>query len=307
MQRLPRRRGGRPRRDHRRLGPGASAEELVAAADVIEDAGFTTVDDLVHGGGKATCRRCSVRAAGPSAPRPDAALEAGIDPGDPAQRRRDPDGRLGVQTGELLLVTQARRRAAAHLPDRPGAGGMSGGSADVVVIGAGHDCLIGAAYLAVAGLKVVVLEERPVVGGNTVTEELTLPGSCTTRAPARTSCIQSNPVIRDDELGLAELGLRYVHTDPAVVLPFADGDALAMHRDVAERRRDGPVDARGRRGVSAAARGLARRAGRGARPVERRPARSGRQAPTPRRDARGLAAPTTSPPSRSRQVRRATC
>ena len=56
--------------------------------------------------------------------------------------------------------------------------------ADVVVAGAGHNSLVTAAYLARAGFEVVVLEERPVVGGNTATEELTLPGflhdSCST-------------------------------------------------------------------------------------------------------------------------------
>ncbi|MGH8938078.1 MAG: FAD-dependent oxidoreductase, partial [Actinomycetes bacterium] len=49
-------------------------------------------------------------------------------------------------------------------------------SADVVVIGAGHNGLICAAYLAQEGLDVCVLEARDIVGGNTVTEELTLPG-----------------------------------------------------------------------------------------------------------------------------------
>jgi phytoene dehydrogenase-like protein len=105
------------------------------------------------------------------------------------------------------------------------------GSADVVVIGAGHNSLIGAAYLAAAGLEVVVLEEQPSVGGNTVTEELTLPGFRHDSCSSAHVLIQSNPVIRDDELGLLRRGLRYVHTDPAVVLPLADGDALVMSRD----------------------------------------------------------------------------
>ena len=47
---------------------------------------------------------------------------------------------------------------------------------DVVVAGAGHNSLIAAAYLAKAGYRSLVLEGRPVVGGNCVTEELTLPG-----------------------------------------------------------------------------------------------------------------------------------
>ena len=47
---------------------------------------------------------------------------------------------------------------------------------DVVVVGAGHNSLITAGYLAKAGLEVAVLEAKPIIGGNTVTEELTLPG-----------------------------------------------------------------------------------------------------------------------------------
>jgi phytoene dehydrogenase-like protein len=105
-------------------------------------------------------------------------------------------------------------------------------TADVVVIGAGHNSLIAAAYLAIAGLEVVVLEDRPIVGGNTVTEELTLPGHLHDSCSSAHVLLQSNPAVRDDELGLAELGLRYVHTDPAVVLPFAGGTSLVLHRDV---------------------------------------------------------------------------
>ena len=41
---------------------------------------------------------------------------------------------------------------------------------DVVIIGGGHNGLVCAAYLARAGLNVVVLERRPVVGGAAVTE-----------------------------------------------------------------------------------------------------------------------------------------
>ncbi|MCW2684938.1 MAG: dependent oxidoreductase [Blastococcus sp.] len=108
------------------------------------------------------------------------------------------------------------------------------GSADVVVIGAGHNGLIGAAYLAAAGLEVVVLEEQAHVGGNTVTEELTLPGFRHDSCSSAHVLIQTNPVIRDDELALAGHGLRYVHTDPAVVLPLAGGDAIVMSRERTE-------------------------------------------------------------------------
>ena len=43
---------------------------------------------------------------------------------------------------------------------------------DAIVIGGGHNGLVNAAYLARAGKKVLVLEQRHLVGGATVTEEL---------------------------------------------------------------------------------------------------------------------------------------
>ena len=104
---------------------------------------------------------------------------------------------------------------------------------DVVVIGAGHNALICAAYLAQAGLEVCVLEAQHVVGGNTVTEELTLPGFLHDSCSSAHVLIQSNPLLRDDELGLlSTYGLSYVLTDPAVVLPLASGDAVTVHRDL---------------------------------------------------------------------------
>ena len=104
---------------------------------------------------------------------------------------------------------------------------------DVVVVGGGHNALICAAYLAQAGLEVCVLEAQAVVGGNTVTEELTLPGFLHDSCSSAHVLIQSNPVLRDDELGLlSTYGLSYVLTDPAVVLPLPSGDAVTVRRDL---------------------------------------------------------------------------
>jgi Xaa-Pro dipeptidase len=87
-----------------RLRPGVHAEELVAAAEVIEDAGFTTVDDLVHGFGGGYLPPVLGSRSRAIRPTPDFTLEAGmtvvVQP-----NVATPDGRLGVQTGELLLVT----------------------------------------------------------------------------------------------------------------------------------------------------------------------------------------------------------
>jgi phytoene dehydrogenase-like protein len=106
-----------------------------------------------------------------------------------------------------------------------------GMTADVVVAGAGHNSLIAAAYLAEAGLEVVVLEARDLIGGNTVTEELTLPGFRHDSCSSAHVLIQSNPLLRNDELRLGRYGLNYAFTDPAVVMPLPDGDSLTMWRD----------------------------------------------------------------------------
>ncbi len=106
--------------------------------------------------------------------------------------------------------------------------------ADIVVAGAGHNSLIAGAYLARAGFKVLVLEARDVIGGNTVSEELTLPGFSHDSCSSAHVLIQSNPLLRDNELGLDGYGLQYVYTDPAVVMPFEDGSSLTMWRDRAQ-------------------------------------------------------------------------
>src|SRR3954447_16373353 len=120
--------------------------------------------------------------------------------------------------------------------------------AEVVVMGAGHNSLVCAAYLAKAGLEVLALQARAAVGGNTSTENVALPGFAHDSCSSAHVLIQNNPLIRDDELGLvADYGLRYLTTDPAVVLPQADGDVLVMHPDLettcAELARWSPADA----------------------------------------------------------------
>lgn len=106
--------------------------------------------------------------------------------------------------------------------------------AEVVVIGAGHNSLVAACYLAAAGLDVLVLEAGPEPGGNTRTEELTLAGFGHDSCSSAHVLIQNNPLVRDDELGLlAHHGLRYLTTDPAVVMPQPDGDVLTMRPDLA--------------------------------------------------------------------------
>jgi phytoene dehydrogenase-like protein len=109
----------------------------------------------------------------------------------------------------------------------------AGDSSDVVVVGAGHNALVTAGYLAAAGLEVLVVEALATPGGNTRTEELTLPGFAHDSCSSAHVLVQSNPLIRDDELGLlSRYGLTYLRTDPAVVMPQQDGDTLVMHSDL---------------------------------------------------------------------------
>jgi len=103
---------------------------------------------------------------------------------------------------------------------------------DVVVAGAGHNSLVAAAYLSLAGFRCLVLEAREAIGGDTSTEELTLPGFRHDTCSTAHNLIQSSPTIRDDELHLGEYGLEYLHPDPVVHAPFPDGSSITQWRDV---------------------------------------------------------------------------
>src|SRR5690242_7546766 len=94
--------------------------------------------------------------------------------------------------------------------------------ADVVIIGAGHNGLTCAAYLAKAGLSVKVVERRKVVGGAAVTEEFH-PGFRNSVAAYTVSLL--NPKVIAD-LGLADQGLTIVERRAQNFLPAPDGSYL---------------------------------------------------------------------------------
>ena len=104
-------------------------------------------------------------------------------------------------------------------------------SFDVVVAGAGHNSLVTAAYLAKAGFEVLVLEERPVVGGNTATEELTLPGFLHDSCSTAHNLIQASPALKELRL-VEDYGVEYLQPDPVVHVVFGDGESITQWRDL---------------------------------------------------------------------------
>lgn len=98
---------------------------------------------------------------------------------------------------------------------------------DAIVIGAGHNGLTAAAYLARAGLSTLVLERRDIVGGCCVTEEIA-PG-CKVSTTSYIASMLRPEVI--SELRLADHGLRMIPCDPAIQVPFPDGHVLPWWAD----------------------------------------------------------------------------
>jgi phytoene dehydrogenase-like protein len=131
--------------------------------------------------------------------------------------------RRGLVSGAALAATQLRSAA----QQAPG-----GERFDIVVAGAGHNSLITSAYLAKAGYKVLVLEGRPTIGGGCKTAEVCMRGFKEDLCSSVHSGLQSNPLLRDNELNLRDYGLEYIDPDPVMHTQFLDGVSITLWRDL---------------------------------------------------------------------------
>jgi len=104
---------------------------------------------------------------------------------------------------------------------------------DIVAMGAGHNGLTAAAYLAKAGKKVLLLERNPYPGGGVVTRELNTPGYWHDVHSSVHIMLQGNPLITHDELGLlGEHGLKYKYSDVPHATIFPDQETIITYQDL---------------------------------------------------------------------------
>lgn len=110
---------------------------------------------------------------------------------------------------------------------------MSNPEFDIVAMGAGHNGLVAAAYLAKGGKRVLVLESKAWYGGGVSTRELNTPGFWHDEHSSVHIMIQGNPMLRQDELGLlSRFGLKYNYSEVPHATIFDDQSTLITYKDL---------------------------------------------------------------------------
>jgi phytoene dehydrogenase-like protein len=98
---------------------------------------------------------------------------------------------------------------------------------EVIVVGAGQNSLSAAAYIAAAGLKVLVLDKNPIAGGGAVSREITRPGFIHDTHSGQMVLIVANPLIANDELSLCStFGLKFAQPHVGHATVFDDDTCL---------------------------------------------------------------------------------
>jgi phytoene dehydrogenase-like protein len=122
-------------------------------------------------------------------------------------------------------------------------------SYDAIVIGAGHNGLVAATYLARAGWQTLVLEREPRPGGAVLSDELTRPGLVHDVFATNMNLFRGSPVAAELGAELERHGLAYATSALPFANVFPDGRALRVHQDrdatLAELRAHDPRDADG--------------------------------------------------------------
>ncbi len=101
---------------------------------------------------------------------------------------------------------------------------------DGIIIGSGPNGLAVAAYLAKAGLKILLLERRYEMGGGLCTEKVTLPGFIHNTHAVYHMMVDYAPVFKD--LRLEDYGLRFVRPSPVMAMPLSDGSSICLYTDI---------------------------------------------------------------------------
>ena len=101
---------------------------------------------------------------------------------------------------------------------------------DGLVIGAGHNGLVCAAYLARAGLKIAVLDSEPEIGGGSSTKEFLLPGYQSNMHANFFIGLDDFPIVEDLELN--KYGFKWLTPDVQHAALYRDGTAILLHREV---------------------------------------------------------------------------
>jgi len=111
---------------------------------------------------------------------------------------------------------------------------MTGSDCDVIILGGGHNGLVAAGYLARAGLKVLLLERRELLGGACVTEEL-FPGYRFSACSYLCYLLQTKII---EDLELRKYGFEVYQIDPWRFLPLPEGDRLLLWNGVEQTQED---------------------------------------------------------------------